>query len=320
METKWLEDFVSLAETNSFSRSAELRHVTQPAFSRRIQSLEAWLGSDLIDRTSYPTRLTHAGEVFYEQAIAMLGQINNARALLRGKRTTTQTTIDFAVPHTLSLTYVPRWLTGLETAFGEIHSRLLALNVHDAVMTLVEGGCDLLLCYHHPRQPLLLDASQYDMISMGHEALRAYTRCDKQGNPELLLPGNENEPIPFLAYANNAYLGRMVDLILNDTRTPLHLEKCYETDMAEGLKMMALEGRGIAFLPESAVTREIKQKQLARADDGTGAWEVNMEIRLYRERPSLQRPGKMIVSRLWDYLEQIQAAENKKGQKAAKRV
>ena len=84
METKWLEDFVSLAETNSFSRSAELRHVTQPAFSRRIQSLEAWLGTDLIDRTSYPTRLTHAGEVFFEQAIAMLSQINNARALLRG--------------------------------------------------------------------------------------------------------------------------------------------------------------------------------------------------------------------------------------------
>ncbi|WP_163468518.1 LysR family transcriptional regulator, partial [Klebsiella michiganensis] len=42
VETKWLEDFVSLAETRSFSRSAQLRHVTQPAFSRRIQALEAW--------------------------------------------------------------------------------------------------------------------------------------------------------------------------------------------------------------------------------------------------------------------------------------
>ena len=86
MDTKWLEDFISLAETRSFSRSAELRHVTQPAFSRRIQSLEAWLGADLIDRTSYPTRLTPAGEVFYEQAMEMLGQVNNARALLRGNR------------------------------------------------------------------------------------------------------------------------------------------------------------------------------------------------------------------------------------------
>ena len=56
MDTKWLEDFVSLAETRSFSRSAQLRHVTQPAFSRRIQALEAWAGTDLVDRSSYPTR------------------------------------------------------------------------------------------------------------------------------------------------------------------------------------------------------------------------------------------------------------------------
>lgn len=304
METKWLEDFVSLAETNSFSRSAELRHVTQPAFSRRIQSLEAWLGADLIDRTSYPTRLTNAGEIFFEQAIAMLGQINNARALLRGKRTSIQTTVDFAVPHTLSLTFVPKWLTELQKNFGDINSRLLALNVHDAVMSLAEGGCDLMLCYHHPQQPLLLDPAQYEMISMGTEALRAYSRCDKSGEPDFELPGSIEEPLPFLAYANNAYLGRMVDLILNQTRQALHLDKCYETDMAEGLKMMALEGRGVAFLPESAVVRELKQKQLARADGGSDAWEVSMEIRLYRERPSEQRPGKAVVAKLWDYLAQ----------------
>ncbi len=309
METKWLEDFISLAETHSFSRSAELRHVTQPAFSRRIQSLEAWLGADLIDRTSYPTRLTLAGEVFYEQALEMLGQINNARALLRGKRPTALTTVDFAVPHTLSLTYMPKWMTELASGFGTLHSRLIALNVHDAVMAMVEGGCDLLLCYHHPRQPVQLDASRYDMLTLGSEALRAYARCDKAGVPELRLPGSAKSPLPFLSYTSNAYLGRMVELILSDAKRPLHLEKRYETDMAEGLKMMALEGHGIVFLPESAVTREVKQKQLARADGGQPEWEVHMEIRLYRERPSAQRPGKPIVSRLWDYLEQRTQAQ-----------
>jgi DNA-binding transcriptional LysR family regulator len=99
----------------------------------------------------------------------------------------------------------------------------------------------------------------------------------------------------------------MVDLILNDAHIPLYFDKCYETDMAEGLKMMALEGRGVAFLPESAVTRELKQKQLARADGGLKEWEVNMEIRLYRERPSIQKPGKPLVSRLWEYLNQQNA-------------
>jgi DNA-binding transcriptional LysR family regulator len=311
METKWLEDFISLAETRSFSRSAELRHVTQPAFSRRIQSLEAWLGSDLIDRTSYPTRLTAAGEVFYEQAVEMLGQINNTRAMLRGKRPAAQTTVDFAVPHTLSLTYVPKWLSSLESGFGPLNTRLIALNVHDAVMTIVDGGCDLLLCYHHPRQPVQLDSSRYDMLTMGHESVRPYSRCDRSGQPDYVFPGSSRAPLPFLSYTPNAYLGRMVELILTDAKKPLHLEKHYETDMSESLKMMALEGHGIAFLPESSVTREVRNKQLARADGVNGDWEVEMEIRLYRERPSPQRSGKVLVARLWDYLrEQEEGRKN----------
>ncbi len=315
METKWLEDFISLAETRSFSRSAELRHVTQPAFSRRIQSLEAWLGADLIDRTSYPTCMTPAGEVFYEQALEMLGQIDRARALMRGKRPTAHTTIDFAVPHTLSLTYIPKWLTGLQTSFGTVHTRLMALNVHDAVMTMVEGGCDLLLCYHHPRQPVQLDAGRYDMLVLGTETLRAYSRCDRSGVPELRLPGSPAAPLPFLSYTSNAYLGRMVELILADAQHPLHLEKRYETDMAEGLKMMALEGHGLVFLPDSAVTREVKQKLLACADGGESGWQVQMEIRLYRERSSEQRPGKPVVERLWNHLQHQEIAQR---QRAAK--
>jgi len=183
-------------------------------------------------------------------------------------------------------------------------------------MTIVEGGCDLLLCYHHPRQPVQLDASRYDMILLGNEALRAYSRCDKSGVPDLLLPGSADRPLPFLSYTSNAYLGRMVEMILSDGKRPLFLEKRYETDMAEGLKMMALEGHGIVFLPESSVTREVKLKQLARADGGQPEWEVNMEIRLYRERPSTARPGKPVVGRLWDYLvEQFEGSSLTTGRK-----
>ena len=40
--------------------------------------------------------------------------------------------IDFAAPHTLSLTWFPRWLSGIEQFFGPIRSRLIAGNVHDA--------------------------------------------------------------------------------------------------------------------------------------------------------------------------------------------
>ncbi|MEO7031372.1 MAG: LysR substrate-binding domain-containing protein, partial [Herbaspirillum sp.] len=206
-------------------------------------------------------------------------------------------------------TYMPKWITDLEFGFGGINARLIASNVHDAVMTMVDGGCDLLLCYHHPRQPVQLAAGRYDMLVLGNESLRPYAYCDKTGQAQLVLPGSAAQPLAFLSYTSNAYFGRMVELILVDTKTPLYLEKHYETDMAEGLKMMALEGHGIAFLPESAVRSELRHKHLALADGGHPEWQVNLEIRLYRERPSLQRPGKPVIGRLWDYLVQQQVEQ-----------
>src|SRR5574343_1222995 len=161
METKWLEDFVSLAETRNFTRSAQLRHVTQPAFSRRIQSLEAWAGVDLVDRSSYPTTRTPACPALYAQALELLQSLQNTRAMLRGHDAGGQDFIEFAILHTLAFTFFPAWLVGLRQSFGQVKSRLIALNVHDAAMRLVEGGCDLLIAYHHPSQPLQLDAARY---------------------------------------------------------------------------------------------------------------------------------------------------------------
>jgi DNA-binding transcriptional LysR family regulator len=114
MESKWLEDFVSLAETRSFSKAAAGRNVTQPAFSRRIQALEAWVGIELIDRSAYPTRLTEAGELFYGHAVELLGQVGQVRSLLRGQRADRNEVVDFAVPHNLSLTFFPKWVTSVE--------------------------------------------------------------------------------------------------------------------------------------------------------------------------------------------------------------
>ena len=287
MDTKWLEDFVSLAETRSFSRSAQLRHVTQPAFSRRIQSLEAWAGTDLVARSSYPTRLTPAGETLYDQSLEMLQALQNTRAMLRGQTAAGQDVIEFAVPHTLAFTFFPAWLSQLRVSFGPIKSRLSAFNVHDAVMRMVDGTCDVLVAYHHPSQPFQLDAQRYDMVSLGTETLAPYAKPDADGAPMFRLPGRPEQPLPYLAYAPGAYLGQMVDLMLKDTGVAMHLEQVYETDMAEGLKAMALEGHGLAFLPHSAVQADLSAGRLVSAQPAhTCALEVVMDIRACRERPA----------------------------------
>ncbi len=299
METKWLEDFVSLAETRSFSRSAQLRHVTQPAFSRRIQSLEAWAGTDLVDRSSYPTRLTPAGQTLYDQALEMLQALQSTRAMLRAHTAAAQDVIEFAVPHTLAFTFFPSWLSGLREISGPIKSRLIALNVHDAVMRLVEGSCDLLIAYHHAAQPIQLDAERYEMMPLGRELLAPYVRPNEQGAPLYVLPGTASQPVPYLAYAPGAYLGRAVDQLVKQGGTPVHLDRIYETDMAEGLKAMALEGHGIAFLPASAVRKEVRAKKLVSAGGGL---EAELDIRIYRARPLDTQKGKRAVQVFWNRL------------------
>ena len=303
METKWLEDFVSLAETRSFSRSAQLRHVTQPAFSRRIQSLEAWAGTDLVDRSAYPTTLTPAGQTLHAQALELLQSLHNTRAMLRGHAAVGQDFIEFAVPHTLAFTFFPTWVADLREGFGPIKSRLIALNVHDAVMRLVEGGCDLLIAYHHPSQPLQLDAGRYDMVVLGHEVIAPFAQPGPDGLSRFTLPGSPDRPLPYLGYAPGAYLGGVTDGILKQARQPIHLDRVYETDMAEGLKVMAVEGHGIAFLPRSAVKKELASGALVQVElsDRTPL-ELTMQVRAYREKQGARAQPKASALELWNFL------------------
>ncbi len=300
METKLLEDFVSLAETHSFSRSAQLRHVTQPAFSRRIQSLEAWAGIDLVDRSSYPTRLTPAGETLHAQALEVLALLQAARNLMRGHQVASHDMIDFAAPHSLAFTFFPAWVMQMRARFAGLKTRLVALNVHDAVLQLTEGNCDLLMAFHHPSQPLQLNAERYEMLSLGHEALVAYSKADAAGRPLFRLPAQAGS-VPFLSYAAGAYLGRLVEVITQGASEPLNLEPVYETDMAEGLKAMTVAGHGLAFLPASSVKKELRGKRLVRAAPA-GAYELKMEIRIYRERPAVARHSKPAAVALWNFL------------------
>lgn len=303
METKWLEDFVSLAETRSFSRSAQLRHVTQPAFSRRIQSLEAWAGTDLVDRSAYPTRLTPAGETLYGQALELLEALQHTRAMLRSHTAAGEDVIEFAVPHTLAFTFFPAWVSALREKFGPFKSRLIALNVHDAVVRLTEGSCDLLLAYHHAAHPFPLDAERYEMVSLGQESIAPYCRPDAQGQPIFPLPGRPEQPLPYLGYAPGAYLGQVVDFMLKQTGTAIHLDRVYETDMAEGLKAMALEGHGLAFLPHSAVRQELRAGRLVGAAPAALAGlQITMDMRLYREKPQGRQVPKRTAQALWSFL------------------
>ena len=90
--------------------------------------------------------------------------------------------------------------------------------------------------------------------------------------------------------------------MLKQSGTVIHVDRVYETDMAEGLKGMALEGHGLAFLPQSAVTKELQSGALVRAFlPHEPPMVLTMEVRAYREKPRHQPTAGGRAQDLWAY-------------------
>ncbi len=79
MELRQLRYFVAIAEAGSFSRAAERLHVSQPPLSTQIRNLEQEIGTVLLARTNRGVALTSSGQVFYEEARAVLARLDNVR-------------------------------------------------------------------------------------------------------------------------------------------------------------------------------------------------------------------------------------------------
>ena len=78
MEFVQLRSFVAVAELLHFSKAAERVHLSQPALSLQIRSLEKELGLTLFDRSRQKTSLTIAGRVYYEEVREVLAQMERA--------------------------------------------------------------------------------------------------------------------------------------------------------------------------------------------------------------------------------------------------
>lgn len=301
MQLKWIEDLLAIAHTRSFSRAAELRFVTQSALSRRVKSLEDWVGVELVNRGTYPVELTPAGRRFCELSQDSVSALNELRSQLREEARMPGRSIQITAGHTLSLTFLPKWLKQFHQRSGNFNARVVAANVHDAVVALAEGSCDLMIGYHHPLVPIMLDDDKFVSLTLGFEEFIPVCAADAHGQPQFALPGTARQPLPYLAYTATTFMGRVVDLILNNADGPYHLRSCYEADMAMLLTNMVAEGYGLAWLPISAVSDELASGKLVRA--GGDHWSVQLEIRSYRaianKNPTMQE--------LWASLDHVAA-------------
>lgn len=283
----WLEDFLALASTGNFSRAAESRHTSQPAFSRRIRALEEWVGAALFDRSSQPARLTDVGEWFAGVAHELITRVERVPGDAKRVAEASSVTLRIASTHALSFTFLPRWLRGLEsqTTLGPVQLMSDVLQRCEALM--LQGQVQFVLSHAHSKAQGVLDSEPYRSARIGEDRLIAVSAPDAHGEPQHPLNGAEGAAVPVLKYTEASGLGRITRAVLDRRLEAFPVQVVFTAHLASVLRTMVLDARGLAWLPQTLVQEDLDQNRLVMA--ASSDWNVPLEIRLYRDREQLGR-------------------------------
>ncbi len=291
MNLSWLEDFLALALTKNFSRAAELRHMTQPAFGRRIRALEEWLGADLFDRSKQPTMLTETGEWFRKVAQDMLAQVARLPDEARAVEESWSTTLQFAATHTLSFTFMPNWLRSLESRVSVGAVQCVSDMLQRCENLMLQGKVQFVLSHTHPHVKGQLEAAGYPSIQLGVDTLIPVSLVNEQGQALHPVTDDPSCAIHLLNYSTESGIGRILRAVLGPDLDRLCIQTVFTAHLASVLKPMVLSGRGVAWLPQSLIAEDLDSGRLMPV--GPQSWRIPLQVRLYRDRSKIGRTAEM---------------------------
>lgn len=296
MDSRWLLDFLTLAETGNFTQAAKLRNVSQAAFSRRIKTLESRLRITLIDRTASPTRLTADGELFREQAAEIVQQIADARLSVSAAEVVRRKQVRVALVYSLASGALPAWWSLWQAKAGpDIVFSVVSGNLPDSVAALMTGNADLLVCLQAAHTPVTLAADQYDHVPIGQETIAPYVAASHFGQWQTAFPGSKARPLPLLMYTRKSSFSRVVETIIEAAPQKLIGRIAFEAETSSVLRAMAIAGHGVAWLPE-CVANEAAPGALRRIE--ANGWNAKLNIVAYRDKHA----GSAALERLWALL------------------
>lgn len=298
MDAAWLEDFLALVDLGHFSRAAEQRCITQPAFSRRVRALEEWVGTPLFNRDVLPVTLTPAGERFRPVAEETLRRLYLGREDAREAGRMAAATVRIASTQTLSVSFFPYWVRTIE-GFERIQATINLTAAHMAAceQMMLRGEAQFLLCHDHPATTHMLASEQFRSVHLGTDMLLPVSAPRADGNgPLFTMPGSTDAPVPLLTYTGESGLGRILASAQTIERSGSALRPVFSSHLTSVLVAMARDAHGLAWAPLSTVADDLERGRLVRAagpDD-----DVPVEIRLYRAR-ARQSPA---AERLWSFV------------------
>lgn len=241
MEIRQLHYFLTVAEELNFSRAAERLHITQPPLSLQIQKLENELGVLLFRRTNRYVEITEAGEVFKEDVIKLLEQLD--RAVEKVKRTHSGEVGKIRVGFVGSATYdiLPLVLRDFRREYPDIEVTLIEMSTPRQQEGLIDGEIDIgfLRPPINREELFMMEVSKMPCVLA---VPKSHPLLEKK---DLVL--SDLKPFPFVMLSPKTWEGLYKEV--QRSCEPIIQQEALEFQTVIGL---VAAGLGIAVVPQSA--------------------------------------------------------------------
>jgi DNA-binding transcriptional LysR family regulator len=262
MQIESLKVFCDLAETESFTKAAQINGVTQSAVSQQISSLERQFKSLLIERSKKKFRLTREGQVLYEYSKQIIQTYDALQSQLQEIKDIISGTIRVATIYSIGLHDLPPYVKQFLKDYPTVHVHVEYRRANQVYEDVLGNVVDLGLVAYPTKDPKL------EIIPLRKDPLVLI--CHPQH------PFAKQKTIKFKSIANQKFIGfepdiptrKALDKILKEHGVTVH--NVLEFDNIETVKRAVEIDAGISIVPQATISQEISKQTLAsvQLDDG----------------------------------------------------
>jgi DNA-binding transcriptional LysR family regulator len=255
MQIESLKVFCDLAETESFTKAAQINNVTQSAVSQQISSLERQFKSLLIERSKKKFRLTREGQVLYEYSKQIIQTFDALHSRLQEIKDIISGTIRVSTIYSIGLHDLPPYLKKFLKAFPTVNVHVEYRRSNQVYDDVLGNVVDLGLVAYPQRDPKL------EIVPLRKDRLVLVT------HPEHPLAGRSEVRLSdiaghkFISFASDIPTRKAIDKILRDEL--IEVQHVMEFDNIETVKRAVEIDAGIAIIPHGTVLQEVSKNTLA---------------------------------------------------------
>lgn len=237
--------FRAVAELGNFRRAAEAVHISQPAFSRRIEKLEQALGAKLLERTTRRVSLTAVGRDFARKVQQLLDELDTTLLGIRGIAATRLSEVTIAcVPSTVYY-YLSRVIVRYRESYPKLRLRVFDAGANEVLNAVARGEADFGLNFIGSQEP------DMDFHPLLEERFVAACRRDHPLARKRSVSWTELAAYDFIAVAKSSGNRLLLDQAL--AGLPGRPESIYEAQHVTTLLGLVEAGLGVAAVPSLAM-------------------------------------------------------------------